>query len=293
MKKRMIVAVIAVIMVFAIGMTSAFAVQAGEKRAVIAADLTDDEISKIYDDFEVSRGSVTELRVTNSDEREYLEGLVDDAKIGNVALSCVYIETLEEGSGLKMSIMNIKWCTTEMYQNALTTAGITDARVKISAPHAVSGTAALTGIYKAYEDITGQKLDETAKSAAAEELVITGELGELIGNQSATELVNQLKSILDETQNMTDDEVKSEIVRIAKDNNYELTDAQVKRLLELCRSLEGLDTAELQKRVEALANTLNTANKAQETVTVIGEKIRTFFSNVGNFFTNLFGGNKS
>ena len=33
-----------------------------------------------------------------------------------------------------------------MYKNALTTAGITDADVKVTAPFEASGTAALTGI---------------------------------------------------------------------------------------------------------------------------------------------------
>ena len=38
------------------------------------------------------------------------------------------------------------------------------AKVIVSAPFAVSGTAALTGVYKAYEDITGQSLSSLAKS---------------------------------------------------------------------------------------------------------------------------------
>lgn len=53
-----------------------------------------------------------------------------------------------------------------MYKNALATAGITDAKVLISAPFPVSGTGALTGIYKAYEDMTGVSLNDLAKNLA-------------------------------------------------------------------------------------------------------------------------------
>ena len=107
--------------------------------------------------------------------------------------------------------------------NALITAGITDAEVKVSAPFDVSGTAALTGIYKAYEDITGTTLSEIAKTIGVEELVTTGELAEYIGSNEATQIVNELKKILDQTQNMTDDEVRAEIKGIAEAYNVSIT----------------------------------------------------------------------
>lgn len=286
--KKIISMILAVMLTLTVGCAAAFAQSAGEKRAVIAADLDENEVKKIYKDFHIEQGSVPEITVTNEDERKYLEGLVADEKIGNVALSCVYIETLEEGEGLQMSIMNIKWCTEEMYQNALTTAGISDAIVKISAPHPVTGTAALTGIYKAYEDITGEKLDEDAKNAAAEELVITGQLADLIGSEEATQIVGELKLILDETQNMTDDEVRAEIRNIADDYNVEISEDQIDKLLKLVRSLEGLDVEQLKEKITGFANALETADKVSNTVTKVGEKISGFFKSVGNFFKNLF-----
>ncbi len=286
--KRILAMILVIVLVISAGCVSAFAAHEGEKRAVIAADLDEDEIAQIYKDFGIERGDVTELRVTNADEREYLEGLVADEKIGNVALSCVYIETLEEGEGLQMSIMNIKWCTEDMYLNALATAGVSDAIVKISAPHPVTGTAALTGIYKAYEDITGEDLNEEAKMAAAEELIVTGQLADLIGSEEATQIVNELKKILDETQNMTDDEVREEIRKIADDYNVEISDSQISQLLKLVRSLEGLDVEQLKEKITGFANTLQTANKVSDTVTKVGEKIGGFFKSVGNFFKNLF-----
>ena len=175
-----------------------------------------------------------------------------------------------------------------MYRNALITAGITDASVMISAPFPVSGTAALTGIYKAYEDITGQKLDESAKKAAASELVITGDLAEAIGSVDATLLVNELKGILDQTQNMTDDEVRAEISAIAKDLGVEVSDSQVEQLLRLCRELEGLDTDQLQERLESIAGVIDSAKKVDTFFSKLGKDIQNFFQSVGDFFSNLF-----
>ena len=267
---------------------SAAEVAEGESRVAIGADLTAEQRAQIYKDFDLSAGDVPELLVTNQEERLYLEGIAPENKIGSVALSCVYIQTLGEGEGLNISLHNVNWCSENMYRNALITAGITDASVMISAPFPVSGTAALTGIYKAYEDITGQKLDESAKKAAASELVITGDLAEAIGSVDATLLVNELKGILDQTQNMTDDEVRAEISAIAKDLGVEVSDSQVEQLLRLCRELEGLDTDQLQERLESIAGVIDSAKKVDTFFSKLGKDIQNFFQSVGDFFSNLF-----
>lgn len=140
-----------------------------------------------------------------------------------------------------------------MYISALATAGITDAKVVVAAPFEVSGTAALTGVYKAYEDMTGKKLDDVAKLVSTQELTITGELANEIGTMDSTSIVNDLKLMLDETKNMTDDQIKQEIIEIAKQYNVTLTDAQINQLITLCRSLEKLDgrRAEVPRRGSA------------------------------------------
>ena len=286
--KKWIAALLAGLFLLALAVP-ALALDAGASRVVIGANLDDAQIKQVYDDFGLERGSVTELIVTNADERAYLEWLVSDSKIGSVALSCVYITTLEEGAGLFITSKNINWCSNEMYANALTTAGITDAQVMVSAPFAVSGTAALTGIYRAYEDITGTSLSDLAKSIGAEELVVTGQLAEYIGSEEAAELINELKKILDQTQNMSDDDVRAEIRKIAKQYNVEVTDAQVEQLFALCRKLEKLDVDTLKKQLISLTETVQKAGKAQAAISSVGEKIGGFFSNIGKFFSNLFG----
>ncbi len=288
--KKVLAAVMAIIACVGMFAPVASALESGQQRVTIGADLDDAQRAQIYKDFGLERGTVTELTVTNKNERAYLEGLVPDGKIGNVALSCVYITTLEEGSGLDISTNNINWCTSDMYKNALTTAGITDAKVMISAPFPVSGTAALTGIYKAYEDITGQSLSDLAKSVGAEELIVTGQLAEYIGSEDATEMINQLKGILDQTQNMTDDEVRAEIRRIADDYNVVITDAQVEQLLGLCRQLEKLDVTELKEKLLSLTQTVQKANQAKQAISNFATGVKNFFTSIGNFFSNLFGG---
>lgn len=268
---------------------SAFAINEGEARAVIGADLTQEQISSVFSDFGIAQGEVVQLTVTNDEERLYLDGLVESSLIGTRSISCVYIEILPAGSGLQISTSNINWCTQEMYVNALVTAGIDDARVIVAAPFAVSGTAALTGIYKAYEDITGTEISEEAKLASTQELVITAELADEIGSYDAVTIVNELKLILEETVNMTDDELREQIKTIAEDYGISIGSTHIEKLIELCRSLEGLSDEELEEKVKSAQEAIKKMADAQEKVTGIVAGIKNFFVSVGNFFAGLFG----
>lgn len=285
--KKLISALLAVCLL--VGAVPALAVDAGEARAVIGANLTDEQIADVYKNFGISRGDVTELRVTNADERKYLFGYVDESVIGTNSISCVYIEVLDEGEGLDVTTSNINWCTSQMYVSALATAGITDAKIIVAAPFEVSGTAALTGVYMAYEDITGEELDETAKLVSTQELTLTAELADKIGSYDSVEIVNELKLLLGETRNMTDEQLRAEIVSIASDLGVTLTDTQINQLISLCRSLEKLNPDELKAKVESVQNTIAKLGQAKETVSNFLTGVKNVWNSIVDFFKNIFG----
>lgn len=275
------------IIVMAVGMIVPAYAENIQSRAVIGADLTEDQITAVYNAFGIRRGDAIELRVTNGEERQWLQGYVDESLIGTRSISCVYVELLPEGSGMDVTTSNITWCTGEMYISALATAGITDARIIVAAPFEVSGTAALTGVYKAYEDMTGKKLDDLAKLVSTQELTITGELANEIGSMDSTSIVNDLKLMLDETQKMTDDEIRAEIVEIAGRYNISLTNTQIQQLIDLCRSLEGLDADSLKARVEEVQGTLQKVSDAKTKVVGFVETVKKVVTSVSSFFDKI------
>ena len=264
------------------------AADGGTARAVIGADLNEEQTAGVYAAFGVERGSVTELTVTNADEREYLDGLVDSGVLGTHAISCAYVELLPEGSGLEVTAENVNWCTPEMYVSALATAGITDARVKVAAPFAVSGTAALTGVYLAYEDITGEELSEEAKRVSSQELTVTASLSDSIGSLGSVEIINELKLLLDETRDMTDEELRAEIARIAAEAGVELNGSQVGQLVTLCRALEKLDPDALREKVQSVQETLRGLGAALEKAGGFFQRVMDAVSSVIDFFRGLF-----
>ena len=283
--KKKIVSVFIMICLMLSMTTPAYA--ENQSRTVIGADLTAEQAAEVYKFFGISRGSVIELSMTNAEERTYLEGYVDDEVIRTRSISCVYVELLPEGSGMEVTTSNITWCTGEMYIGALATAGITDAKIIVAAPFEVSGTAALSGVYKAYEDMTGNKLDDIAKLVSTQELTITGELAEEIGSMDSASIVSDLKLMLDETKNMSDEEIIREIELIAQQYNVKLTNTQKNQLLTLCRSLEKLDAESLKSRVEEVQDTLKKVANAKTQVVGFVEKAKKVVESVSSFFEKI------
>ncbi len=263
----------------------AFAVN--QSRAVIGADLNPMQADMVYAAFGLKRGDVIELTVTNAEERRYLEGFVDSRVIGTRSISSVYVELLPPGSGMSVTTSNISWCTGDMYISALGTAGITDARIVVAAPFEVSGTAALAGVYKAYEDMTGMRLDDLAKLVSTQELTVTGDLARQIGSMDSTSIVGDLKLMLNETKNMSDEEIIGVIDGLAGRYNVSLTDTQKRQLVSLCRSLEQLNPDQLKSRVEQVQGTIQKMSEAKSKVVSFAESVKEFMDTFSDFMDKV------
>jgi len=272
-----IVIVLILVLVFAVGTAMA---ATGDTVVVLGADNTEEQINTVYGQFGIARGSVPELTVTNAEERQYLSGVVPDEKIGNVALSCVYIEK-RDVEGVDININNITWVTEEMYRSALATAGVKNANVTVGAYKPVTGTGALTGIYKAYETVTGETLNEDAKNVAVEELVVTGELQEVLGDVSS-DIINDIKARLAETKGMTDDQIRQFIRDTAAEYDVVLDEEQVEKILQLVKKINELNLD---------PDTFVKLAQASESVQGFFTKVGEFFKGIGDFFANLFGVN--
>ena len=263
----------------------AFAVN--QSRAVIGADLNPMQADMVYAAFGLKRGDVIELTVTNAEERRYLEGFVDSRVIGTRSISSVYVELLPPGSGMSVTTSNISWCTGDMYISALGTAGITDARIVVAAPFEVSGTAALAGVYKAYEDMTGVRLDDLAKLVSTQELTVTGDLAQQIGSMDSTSIVGDLKLMLNETKNMSDEEIIGVIDGLAGQYNVSLTDTQKRQLVSLCRSLEQLNPDQLKSRVEQVQGTIQKMSEAKTKIVSFAESVKEFMDTFSAFMDKV------
>ena len=135
--------------------------------------------------------------------------------------------------------------------------------------------------------MTGKPMDDLAKLISTQELTITGDLASEIGSMDSTAIVNDLKLMLDETKNMSDAQLRETILQIAGEYNVNLSEQQIRQLIQLCRSLEMLDTEALRMRVEEVQGTLNKVSGAKmESSGFIGGVMKVIDS-IGGFFDRI------
>ena len=249
------------------------------------ADLTSQEKQTVSKEFplptNIKLDEIKALTVTNQEEWQLLKGLVPDAEIGTKAVSSVFIEKRAPGTGLEIETKNLSLITSHMIANALATAGVKDAKVVAAAPTLVSGTAALTGIFKSFEELTGTALTEDAKRVAAEELIKTGNLGEEIGKERAATLLERSKErvIREKTTDRT--EIIKVVDRSAREQNITLTDTQKQDVAELLLKIKQLniDIDNLQKQLK------NFQEAPDETATP--KEPESFFSRLISFLRSI------
>lgn len=287
--KKIVSVILALLM--SVGMMAGTALADGKTRVVFGKDLTDKQQQELLEYFELKDQDVVTLYVTIDEEKAWLGNLLPADKIGSHSLSSISIKTAAEGSGLNIETKNINWITPEMYMAALMTAGIVDADIKIAAPTAVSGTAALCGVFKAYEDITGVTLSRDAKEIATQELVLTGQLSDYLGKQDSTVLVNKLKTAMESMKGKSDDELRQIIKQTAKDANVSVNDAQVEQLLNLVKRLLTLNIdpdklLEQAKQFQAVADKLKGVS---QTADGIGGWFQSVWSGFTNWLKSIFG----
>ena len=121
----------------------------------------------------------------------------------------------------------------------LNTVGIEDADIYVTAPGKVSGTAALTGILKAYEANTGKELPENLKKVANEELVVQTKLSEELGDQKTNDIIYEIKDAMAKNMPKDEKEVRLIIESVAKSGDINLTKSQEDKLVGLFNNMKN------------------------------------------------------
>ncbi|MBT2686957.1 DUF1002 domain-containing protein [Bacillus sp. ISL-47] len=212
----------------------------GDMIITLGENLSEEQKDMLLAEMEAPKDA-TIMTVSNEEEHKYLGNYISKALIGTRAISSSAVTIAKSGSGLEVETKNINWVTDEMYINALITAGVKDAKIYITAPVPVSGTAALTGIIKAYEVSAEKTIPEDVKQAANEEMVETAKLGDSVGTENAAALIAKIKEEIAKNSPETDAELRTIIENAAKELGITLTEQEVLSLIDLFNKLKELD----------------------------------------------------
>ena len=262
----------------------------------LGADLSDDQKNTVLSLMGIDPANLANYNVTyvtNAQEHQYLDSYVDSSKIGSKSWSSVVIVKRKKGNGLNISTNNITYCTVGMYKNALTTAGITDADIIVAGPKPISGTAALVGIFEAYEAMTGAAVQDNVVDAALNELVVTGELEASIQgltDQEVEEFIAYIKSLIAE-KGLTDEKSINEAIDEACDKyGVTLSDDERQKIVDLLLKITslGIDLSGLVDYAASLYNSFKNGGSSSGIIASIGNFFGNIFSAIGEFFKTLF-----
>ena len=227
------------------------------------------------------------IEVSNEEEREYLGEFIDEKLLGTRAISSVYVEKLPEGEGITVSSKNITWVTNDMYRNAIVTAGIKDAKIVVAAPFEVSGTAALTGVMKAFEDLTGEKITEIEKKVASEEIAKTATLGSEIGQEEAEELITSIKMYVVKNGVKSKGSIKKVAEEMSNELGIELTKEQMDEIVSLMKGISklNLDIDQIKGQLQDISGKIDKITEQNIEIRSVLEKI---LDAITNFFSKFF-----
>ena len=222
MKRKMMAVLMSVLCAMA-AVPSVTVFADGQRVVTLGADLSDDQKQAILRYFGVAGQNLQTLTITNQDERNHLGSYVPLEQIGSHTYSCAYVNPTNSG-GIQVKTANLSWVTSNMIATTLSTSGVVNCEVLAASPFEVSGTGALTGILMAYESAVGTQLDETKKDIATQEMITTTTIANSIGQQLATEIVNDSKMQVIQGNDVTQNDIDIIINNVAEEKNISLTD---------------------------------------------------------------------
>jgi len=223
-------------------------------------------------------------------------------------LSSVLITRRPAGSGVEVSILTpnyITRVTATQYATAMITAGVTDALVEVAAPTAVTGEAALTGIYKAFSE-RGVELDEDRIAVAQEQLQLMSSIANdhaenddfdsYLLDQAVVEIQSELADHYQTTGDLaTPEEVQAIIENILEENNLDniLTTDQVQRIRGFAENFQLTDAINSPDFRDQLNNIGNQIGNLIGDLNINLDNIdrgalATLWDNIVNWFRNLF-----
>ena len=261
----------------------------------LGKDLTSSQRDTVLDLLGVDENKLDEydvIYITNDQEHKYLDDYIPKSEIGTRSLSSVVVIAGKKGSGVQVTTKNIDYCTTGMYENALVTAGITDAQAIVAAPSEISGTAALIGVIEAYSVMTGEEPDQDNVDAAFNEMVVTGEIEESGEEPEQVEgMIANLKEQVASGEISTQKEMEDAIDQAQQQFEITLTPEQQQQLLELLQKLDSIDLnlEDLKQQAQNIYDKLSDMGLDMDS---LKEEAGGFFSRIfqaiKDFFTNLF-----
>lgn len=254
---------------------------------VLGEDLKEAEKTKVLKLLQVDDLEEYVVHYTsNAQEHEAFDSYLSPSVVGKRALSSILMVPGEKGSGISVSAYQINYCTVEMYQNALISAGVEDVAITIAAPMPASGTCALVSAMNAYSILSGEEIDQEKADAAVDELVTTGDLGDAIGdNDKAAELIALLKQQMIE-HNLSKEELSKALEEGCKQYRITIEPQLKQKIIDLLMKIKNTDI-DVNKLAQQAGDLYQKVSGTMEKMGITRENTLSFFQKLAHLLADF------
>ncbi len=130
-------------------------------------------------------------------------------------------------------------------------------------------------------------IGEVLYRAAGVSIENADDLAALLAEADIPALAAELRIVLDMTQLMTDEELRTQIESLALAYGYSFTDAELDAIVRLCRSFEPLTEAELRERLEQMQGNYLAVQEVQESLSSLGDRLQMFLQKIAELIRSL------
>lgn len=280
--------------------STVFATSPSDKPIVVYGEtLSAEQKEEVRSLLEVTDESdVKEFVVTGEDIAKYING-----NPNSNMYSSAKIILEPAGKGITVHIVtadNITEVTTDMYKNALLTAGVEDATVEVASPIPVTGGSALSGIYKAYDE-EGEELDQERMEVASEELDVATELSDREGldQDKVTELLAEIKKAISEQKPATKEDIEKIVSEQLDKLEISLSEKDRELLTNLFEKMRNLNIdfdkvkGQLDDLVSTIKDKVGDLDIDEGFWNRVVNVIKNFFDSIVGLLEGIFGGNSN
>lgn len=268
---------------------------------VYGAGLSKDEAEQTKTLLDIDDEDIDYLKITGADALKYINEDNQDSQM----ISSIFAKKNDDKDVVKVEVMTplmITDVSSLQYSNAAITAGVKGLDIKVASVTQVTGTSALTGVYKLME-MLGQEVDVERTKAANEEIqtinVIAKEhqndenFNKEDLNNAVVEGKQQLIEIKESDGNVVAEQVENVTNTVIKDNNLEniLSNNDIQNLVIMFTNFINIENLNINETKDQLNYLKDNASKlAKEELDKVKEFINT---DAGKEFLNNLQGSLS
>ncbi len=110
----------------------------------------------------------------------------------------------------------------------------------------------------------------------------------LLADMDTEAIAAELRTLLDMTQLMTDEQLRAQITALAAAYGYSFTDAELDAIVRIIRSFEPFATAELQVKLEQMRGSVLAVEEVRDSLETLGDRLQDLLQKIVALFRSIF-----